>query len=134
VWTTKLWVYDLRTNKHFTQKQNPIKRPDFNEFVELFKPGAMHKRQPTWAEDRPDGRWRCYGYDEILKRDKLSLDLFWIKDDSLEDSANLPEPEVLAQEIVEDLQDALEQFAAIAGALNGASPGREVVENVAKKS
>jgi type I restriction enzyme M protein len=120
-WTTKLWVYDLRTNQHFTQKQNPIKRSDFDEFVKLFKPGAMHSRQPTWAEDRPDGRWRCYSYDEILKRDKLSLDLFWIKDDSLEDSASLPEPKVLAQEIVEDLQDALEQFAAIAGALKGSS-------------
>lgn len=116
-WTAKLWVYDLRTNKHFTQKQNPIKRSDFDEFVQLFKPGATHLRQPTWAEDKPDGRWRCYGSDEILKRDKLSLDLFWIKDESLEDSASLPDPEVLAQEIVEDLQDALEQFTAIAGAL-----------------
>ena len=59
-WTTNLWVYDLRTNKHFTQKQNPIKRSDFDEFVTLYKPGAMHKRQATWAEDKPDGRWRCF--------------------------------------------------------------------------
>jgi type I restriction enzyme M protein len=120
-WTTKLWVYDLRTNKHFTQKQNPIKRSDFDEFVKLYRPGAMHKRQATWAEDKPDGRWRCFNYDELLKRDKLSLDLFWIKDESLEDSASLPDPDALAQEIVDDLQDALEQFTAIAGALKGPS-------------
>ncbi|NLX96638.1 MAG: SAM-dependent DNA methyltransferase [Rhodopirellula sp.] len=118
-WTKKLWVYDLRTNRHFTQKQNPIHRSDFDEFAELFKPGAMHKRKATWSESNPDGRWRCYDYEDLLKRDKLSLDLFWIKDDSLEDSASLPDPDVLAAEIVEDLQDALEQFTGIAAALEG---------------
>lgn len=116
-WTRKLWVYDLRTNRHFTLKQNPIRRSDFDEFVELFKPGGMHKRKATWSESNPDGRWRCYDYEDLLKRDKLSLDLFWIKDDSLEDSASLPDPDVLAAEIVEDLQDALEQFTGIAAAL-----------------
>ncbi len=118
-WTKKLWVYDLRTNRHFTQKQNPIRRSDFDEFVDLFKPGAMHKRKATWSESNPDGRWRCYDYEDLLKRDKLSLDLFWIRDDSLEDSASLPDPDVLAAEIVEDLQDALEQFTGIAAALEG---------------
>lgn len=116
-WTTRLWVYDLRTNKHFTLKQNAIKRADFDEFVELFKPGSIHKRKPTWSEAKPDGRWRCFECEELLKRDKLSLDLFWIKDESLEDSASLPDPDVLAAEIVEDLQDALEQFTGIAEAL-----------------
>jgi len=121
-WTNRLWVYDLRTNKHFTQKQNPIRRTDFDEFVELFKPGAIHKRKATWAEDKPDGRWRCFDYDELLKRDKLSLDLFWIKDESVEDSSTLPDPDDLAQDIVDDLEDALEQFAAIAGALKVKPP------------
>ncbi len=116
-WTKKLWVYDLRTNKHFSPKQSPIHRRDFDEFVKLYKPGATGKRKATWSEDNPDGRWRCYTYEELQKRDKLSLDLFWIKDDSVEDSASLPDPDVLAQDIVDDLQDALEQFAAIAGKL-----------------
>jgi type I restriction enzyme M protein len=116
-WTKKLWVYDLRTNKHFTQKQNPIRRADFNEFVDLFKPGAIHRRKATWAEDKPEARWRSFDCEDLLKRDKLSLDLFWIKDDSVEDSSTLPDPDELAQEIVEDLQDALEQFTAIASAL-----------------
>jgi type I restriction enzyme M protein len=120
-WTKKLWIYDLRTNKHFTPKQNPITRSDFDEFVELYKPGSIHKRKPTWSETNPDGRWRSYEYEDILKRDKLSLDLFWIKDESLEDSASLPDPEVLAAEIIEDLQDALEQFGGIAAALKSTS-------------
>jgi type I restriction enzyme M protein len=122
-WTTKLWVYDLRTNRHFTLKQNTIKRSDFDEFVDLFKPGAIHKRRPTWSDAKPDGRWRSFDYEDLLKRDKLSLDLFWIKDESLEDSASLPNPEVLAAEIVEDLQDALEQFTGIATALTGDRKG-----------
>jgi hypothetical protein len=86
-WTKKLWVYDLRTNKHFTQKQSPITRKDFDEFVDCYRAGAVNKRKPTGSEENPDERWRCYTYDEILKRGKLSLDLFWIKDQSLTDAA-----------------------------------------------
>jgi type I restriction enzyme M protein len=126
-WTSRLWVYDLRTNKHFTLKQNSIKRSDFDEFVELFRPGSIHRRRPTWSETNVDGRWRCFDYEDLLKREKLSLDLFWIKDESLEDSASLPDPDVLAAEIVEDLQDALEQFTGIAAALgNGKRAGADV--------
>ncbi len=113
-WTTKLWVYDLRTNKHFTLKQSPITRDDFNEFVGCYRPGATASREPTWSEANPEGRWRCFDYEELLKRDKLSLDLFWVKDKSMEDSDNLPEPEVIAAEIADDLQEALDQFRGIA--------------------
>jgi type I restriction enzyme M protein len=116
-WTDKLWVYDLRTNKHFTQKQSPIARRDFDEFVECFKPGAFHKRKPTYSEKNPDGRWRCYTYDEILKRDKLSLDLFWIKDQSLTDTDSLPAPDILAVEIADELQTAFDLFSKIAAKL-----------------
>jgi type I restriction enzyme M protein len=116
-WTDKLWVYDLRTNKHFTQKQSPITRKDFDEFVACYKPGALHKRKATWGEENPDGRWRCYSYDEILKRDKLSLDLFWIKDKSLTDTDSLPPPDVLATEIADELQAAFDAFGKIAAKL-----------------
>lgn len=117
-WTSKLWVYDLRTNMHFTLKQKPITRTDFDEFVKCYKPGAIQKRKPTWdAEKNPDGRWRCYDYEELLKRDKVSLDLFWLRDEGLEDGDNLPDPDVLATEIADDLQAALEQFQSIANGL-----------------
>ncbi len=110
-------MYDLRTNKHFTQKQKPITRADFDEFVECYKPGAMHKRKETWSEANPDGRWRCYTYDEIQKRDKLSLDLFWIKDKSLTDTEALPAPDILAAEIADELEAAFELFSKIAARL-----------------
>lgn len=116
-WTEALWVYDLRTNMHFTQKQNPITRADFDEFVKVYQAESRGKRRATWSEKNAEGRWRRFGYDELLKRDKLSWDLFWLKDESLEDSAGLPDPDVLAAEIVEDLQDALEQFAGLAAEL-----------------
>jgi type I restriction enzyme M protein len=123
-WTKQLWIYDLRTNKHFTLKTNPLQRADLDEFVSLYCVGNRHLRKPTWSaqEDAapgtgPQGRWRVYNYDELTARDKTSLDIFWLKDDSLADSDNLPPPDVIAQEIVEDLQAALEQFKLIAGDL-----------------
>ncbi len=116
-WTDKLWVYDLRTNLHFTLKQSPIQRKDFDDFVECYKAGRPHERKPTWSEENPEGRWRCYDYDELLKRDKLSLDLFWIKDKSLTDTDALPAPDVIAAEIADDLEAALEQFTKIAARL-----------------
>ena len=109
-WTKKLWIYDLRTNQHFTLKTDPLKRSDLDEFVELYNPANRHQRTATWSETNPAGRWRSYDYAELVARDKASLDIFWLKDDSLEDSDNLPAPGVLAAEIVEDLQAALEQF------------------------
>ena len=113
-WTKKLWIYDLRTNMHFTLKTNPLKRSDLEEFVELYNVSNRQKRTATWSEENPTGRWRCYDYQDLIARDKASLDFFWLKDESLEDSDNLPEPGVIAAEIVTDLQAALEQFRAIA--------------------
>jgi type I restriction enzyme M protein len=109
-WTRELWVYDYRTNVHCTLKQNPLKRADLDDFVACYRPGDRHNRKPTWSDKNPEGRWRKYGYDELLARDKVSLDLFWLRDESLEDSANLPDPDVLAEEIAEDLRVALEQI------------------------
>jgi hypothetical protein len=71
----------------------------------------------TWSEANPEGRWRCYDYADLLKRDKLSLDLFWIKDKSLTDTDSLPAPGVIAAEIADDLEAALEQFTKIAARL-----------------
>ena len=76
------------------------------------------------AENRPERteteRFKAFTYDELVARDKASLDIFWLRDGSLEDTGNLPAPEVIAAEIVEDLQAALDQFAAIALSLGAA--------------
>ena len=105
-WTQKLWIYDLRTNQHFTLKENPLKRADLDEFLSCYNPKNRHERKES-------ERFKCFTYEELLKRDKVNLDIFWLKDESLEESANLPSPDVIAAEIMEDLEAALEQFATI---------------------
>jgi len=85
--------------------------------VSLYKPGAIHERQPTWSEANPEGRWRCYELEDLPARDRINLDLIWLKDDSLLDSDNLPDPDVIAGEIADDLRSALEQMATILGDL-----------------
>src|SRR5437870_3510157 len=109
-WSKKLWIYDLRTNKHFTLKTDPLKREDLDEFVGCYNPSNRHERKPTWSEENLEGRWRPFTYDEIIARDKASLDIFWLRDESLEDSASLPDPHILAAEIAEDLRSALEEI------------------------
>ena len=123
-WTKTLWVYDLRTNKHFTLKTKRMTRADLDEFVELYRPADRHNRKTTWTEQTPEGRWRSYSYDEIVARDKVSLDLSWLRDESLEDSANLPEPHILAQEIADDLRAALAQIEDVLGDLEQRLPVR----------
>ena len=88
----RFWIYDLRTNKHFTLKTNPLNREDLDEFVKCYNPSNRHNRKPTWSEKNPDGRWRAYDYEELINRDKTSLDIFWLQDHSLEDSNNFPDP------------------------------------------
>ena len=109
-WTRELWVYDLRTNKHFTRKQNPLRRADLNDFVACYRPGELHRREES-------ERFKRFTYDELLARDKVSLDIFWLRDDSLTDTDDLPPPAILAAEIAEDLQAALEEIQALADAL-----------------
>jgi type I restriction enzyme M protein len=109
-WTRELWVYDLRTNMHFTLKQNPLGYEHLQDFTESYKPDNRRDRVET-------ERFKRFSYDELIQRDKVSLDLVWLRDDSLEDMDNLPPPDVIAQEIVEDLEAALNEFAAIAASL-----------------
>ena len=116
-WTKEVWYYDYRTNIHQTLKKNPLKLSDLQEFIECFLPGKRHERQELWSEKNEQGRWRKYSYDEIIKRDKTSLDIFWLKDDSLTDLDNLPDPDVLATEIVENIEAGLENFKNIIGLL-----------------
>ena len=106
-WTETLWIYDLRTNQHFTLKENPLQRSDLDAFVACYNVKNRHERRET-------ERFKPFTYAELTKRDKINLDIFWLKDESLEDSANLPDPHLIALEITQDLEAALEQFATIA--------------------
>ena len=118
-WTKQLWIYDLRTNQNFTLKTNRLTRQHLDDFVACINPANRHDRKPTFSESSPEGRWRTYNYEELMRRDKVNLDIFWLRDESLEDSANLPDPDILAREIMEDLEEALTQFAGIVEELGG---------------
>ena len=105
-WTEKLWIYDLRTNKNFTLKTHPLRYEDLEDFIRCYNPEKRFERRET-------ERFKAFTYDELIKRDKLSLDISWLKDESLEDSQNLPDPDLLAKDIAENLESALEQFGSI---------------------
>src|SRR5262249_36339324 len=113
-WTDKLWIYDFRTNQNFTLKTRALARADLDDFVASYNPDNRHERRET-------ERFRAFSYKELTARDKTSLDMIWLRDESLEDSDNLPAPEVIAAEIVEDLQAALDRFAEIASSLRAAN-------------
>ncbi|WP_435598027.1 HsdM family class I SAM-dependent methyltransferase [Streptomyces anulatus] len=118
-WTQKLWVYDFRTAQHFTLKQNPLTRSHLEDFVQCFKPDEDRAKRVETERFKP------FTYDELVARDKANLDITWLRDPSLDDVDSLPAPEVLAAEIVEDLQAALSEFAAIAETLEQAKAARQ---------
>lgn len=105
--TRDVWVYDLRTNKHFTLKRTPLTRADLDDFVSCYKPGKRKKRVES-------ERFKQYTYDEIIARDKTNLDITWLRDDSVTDAADLPDPDTLIAEIVEELTAAAVELAAAA--------------------
>lgn len=116
-WTKEVWFYDYRTNIHHTLKKKPLTEADLLDFVECYNTANINKRKETWSEENPDGRWRKYSYDEIVARDKTSLDIFWVKDQSLTDLDNLPDPDVLALEIIDNIEAGLASFREIVSEL-----------------
>jgi len=116
--TKEIWVYDYRTNIHHTLKKNPLNLEDLRDFINCYNPSNRHKRKETYhPETSPEGRWRKFSYDEIIARDKTSLDITWLKDQSLADLDNLPDPDVLAEEIIENLEAGLASFREVAATL-----------------
>lgn len=117
-WTKAIWFYDYRTNIHHTLKNNPLSFEDLQDFIKSYNPQNRHVRQETYSKDNPEGRWRKFTYDEITARDKTSLDIFWLKDKSLADLDNLPDPDELAEDIVENIEAGLASFKEILNRLN----------------
>jgi len=117
-WTRDVWYYDYRTNIHHTLKKKPLRFADLQEFIACYNPLNRHERKESWNEQsNPEGRWRKFSYEQVVARDKTSLDIFWLKDKSLADLDNLPEPDELAGEIIENLEAGLNSFREIAAAL-----------------
>lgn len=118
-WTKEVWFYDYRTNIHHTPKKHVMTFQHLEDFIRLYNPKNINKRTQTWSKENEEGRWRKYSYEEIMARDKTSLDIFWIKDKSLTDLDNLPEPDILANEIIENLESGLNSF-------------KEIMENISR--
>lgn len=87
---------------------------DLEDFIICYNPENRHIQKETRTEDNPEGRWRKFIVggkdDQFLNRDKTSLDIFWIKDKSLADLDNLPSPDELAEDNIDNLQSVLESF------------------------
>ncbi|MDQ2883109.1 MAG: type I restriction-modification system subunit M [Actinomycetota bacterium] len=118
-WTSKFWVYDFRTGQHFTLRQRKLAREHLHDFVDCYLPGKP-RTDRTETE-----RFKAFDYVDLIARDKANLDITLMPDPDAEDSDNLPPPEVIAQEIVDDLQAALNEFAAVAEALEAAKAARQ---------
>jgi type I restriction enzyme M protein len=118
--TKEIWFYDFRTNIHFTLKKDPLKFEDLKDFIDCYNPVNINRRKETFnAETNPEGRWRRFSYKEVAERDKTSLDINWIKDKSLTDLDNLPDPDILASDIIENLEAGIESFKEIMATING---------------
>jgi type I restriction enzyme M protein len=117
--TKEVWIYDYRTNIHHTLKKKQMTKADLADFIKLYNPQNIYKRKETWSATHEEGRWRKFTYAEIIARDKTNLDIFWLKDKSLTDLDNLPDPDILANEIIENLESGLNSFRAIMETING---------------
>ncbi|MBU2445449.1 MAG: SAM-dependent methyltransferase, partial [Bacteroidetes bacterium] len=109
-WTKEVWIYDFRTNQHFTLKTNTLKYEHLEDFIKSYNPKNRFKRTET-------EQFKKFTYDEIISRDKTNLDIFWLKDESLGDLDNLSNPDVLALEIIENVEAGLANFREIINGL-----------------
>lgn len=92
-------------------KRKPLKFDELQDFFQCYHSENIYNRSETYhPENNPEGRWRKFSYAEIVARDKTGLDISWIKDKSLTDLDNLPNPDVLAEEIIENLQAGIDSF------------------------
>lgn len=117
--TKEVWIYDYRTNVHHTLKKKAMTLDDLQDFITCYSPANRHNRVETWSEENPEGRWRKFTYEEIVAIDKTNLDIFWLKDKSLADLDNLPDPDILANEIIENIEAGLGSFREIMETVNG---------------
>lgn len=117
--TKEVWFYDYRTNIHHTPKNKTLKFEDLKDFVSCYNPRNRLKRKETWSKENPEGRWRKYSYEEIISRDKINLDISWLNDDNLMDLDNLPEPNILLDNIIENIESALESFKVMKETIEG---------------
>jgi type I restriction enzyme M protein len=115
--TKRLWVYDLRTDMHFTLKTKRMRRTDLEEFIQCYGDGSDSSRKETWTRHCPNGRWRAYTYKEIDRRAECNLDLTWITPAASVRAQHIPTADSLAQSITTDLRTALSEIEKLSASL-----------------
>ncbi len=109
--TKDIWFYDYRTGIKHTLATNPMQRHHLDDFVECYKSDKLSSRKETYnAETNPNGRWRKYSCDEILKRDKTSLDITWIKQSDDDNDYTLAELMSTIQEKSDNISKAVAEL------------------------
>lgn len=116
--TKEVWIYDYRTNVHHTLKKNSLQFEDLKDFIKCYNVINRKKRKETWSEKNDKGRWKKFTYDQIVSRDKVNLDIFWLRENNLLDLENLPDPDTLIDDIIEDIESALSNFKTIKDSIN----------------
>jgi type I restriction enzyme M protein len=117
--TKNVWLYDLRTNMPIFNKGNPLTDNTFTEFVNKFGNDSIHHSKRV--DEGKKGRFRKFSRDEIKKRAD-NIDISWLRDKSTIDSTDLPEPDIIASQIMDKLQTALTEMEALQAILDDA-PG-----------
>lgn len=116
--TKEIWIYDYRTNIHHTLKKHALKYEDLLSFINCYNSDLRDKTKETYDEiNNPDGRFRKYTYDEIIARDKINLDITWLKDNSYIEISDLPESEIIIHDIIEQLNNTINNLKEIANNL-----------------
>lgn len=110
LWAKEIWIYDYRTNIHYTLKKKQMKLEDLQDFFTCYSASNRNDRMEIWSEENPEGSWKKFTYEEIIARDKINLDIFWPKDKSLAGLDNFADPDILANEIIENIEAGLGSF------------------------
>lgn len=113
--TKEVWIYDLRNEMPSFGKTNPLKSEHFDDFMECYADGDLSKRKETYSEENPNGRWRKFTIEDILARDKTSLDITWMKSDSGTDDYTLAELLDMIKEKSSNIAKAVAELEALIG-------------------
>jgi type I restriction enzyme M protein len=108
--TSPLWIYDLRTDKRFTLKTSPLEKSDLDDFIACFHAADRTSQKSTWSNDNLNGRWRAYSSDEILSREKLNLDIMWLKSADQQIQIDELSPHTILVSIAENLRQVLDDI------------------------
>ena len=117
--TKEVWYYDYRTGIKHTLVNNPLRRENFDDFVNLYKADSIERRAETYSSENPNGRWRKFDAEHLLSRDKTSLDITWIKTQDNLENIKLQDVMSQIQEKGENIIGAIKELSKLIGEIEG---------------